>query len=54
MVKDPSKTTTTIDIDIKVLAEFSYLVNVLEKPKKRNQVIEEMLESYNNKKRKQV
>lgn len=45
MSKD-EKTTTTIEIDDGVLAEFSYLVSRLEKPKKRNQILEDMMRKY--------
>ena len=52
MVKDKAKLTTTIDIDKLVLAEFSYLVTIKEKTRKRNEVIEDMMKSYNDKNRK--
>lgn len=41
-----TKTTTTIDIDNDVLAEFSYLVTKHEKPRKRNDIIQEFMEGY--------
>ena len=49
-----NKSTTTIDIDSKVLAEFSYLVTVLEKPKKRNDMIEDMMTAYIKKNKSRV
>jgi len=48
------KTTTTIEIDDGVLAEFSYLVSRLEKPKKRNQILEDMMKAYISEKKPQL